>query len=67
MADDLVGEDQVTEDWTWLKAKTAPAALLVVDLRAGDVWWEQVGRELDAAELGLIHTGISPIFSYAWG
>ena len=50
---DLVGQDHVGEDRALQEAELprARAAVLLDDLRAGDVGRHQVGRELDAAEL----------------
>jgi hypothetical protein len=50
---DLVGQDPVVEDRSLLEAELALAVGLVVDLRAGDVRRQQVGRELDARQPGL--------------
>jgi hypothetical protein len=50
---DLVGEHQVAEDRARLELELTLASLRVVHLAAGDVRGQQVGRELDAAELAL--------------
>ena len=50
---DLVGEEDVAEDRAGLEAELALAALGIVDVGAGHVRGQQVGGELDAAEVGL--------------
>ena len=48
-----VREEEVCEEWAGLEAELALAVFLVVDLGSGDIGWQQVGRELDAAEIRL--------------
>ncbi len=52
---DLVGKDQVVEDWTFLKLEAA--VLGPVDLSTGDVARQQVRGELDAMKIALDDSG----------
>ena len=57
---DLVGEEDVAEDRAGLEAELALAALGIVDVGAGHVRGQQVGGELDAAEVGVRDASPSP-------
>ena len=46
---DLVSEEEVAEQWTWLEGKFT--FLGVVNVGTGDVCWEQVRRELNTLEV----------------
>ena len=46
---DLVGQDDIGEDWPFAQLKIPPVA--VVDVAAGDVAGQQVWGELDAPEV----------------
>ena len=48
---DLVRQDDVAEDWTWLIPELATAFGRVVDLRARDVRRQQIRRELNPREV----------------
>ena len=48
---DLVGEQEVGEDRAGVKHELLAAVALLEDVAAGDVGGQQVGRELDAAEV----------------
>ena len=54
---DFVGQDQIAEQWPGLKTDQVLAVNLVQHLRAGDVRWQQVGRELDTAHLRIQVSG----------
>ena len=48
---DLVGQQQVGEDRAGVKDELLAAVALLEDVAAGDVGRQQIGRELDAAEV----------------
>src|SRR5690606_5840692 len=52
---DLVGQHQVVENGAWLEAEGT--ILGPEDFGAGDVAWQQVGRELDAMEVAFNRPG----------
>ncbi len=49
---DLVGKDDVGEDRPLFEPERAFTSCLMVDLGAGDVRGQEIGRKLDAAEIG---------------
>jgi hypothetical protein len=59
---DLVGQDDVGENWSRNKLQRSPAsrAIFFDDFRAGDVGRHQVGRELDPLKREIENIGDGP-------